>query len=115
MIRESNDVGVGGGRFSIDFPGIWMVTADDDGEREELEAAMEQPAEFTGPLDVAVAVTRSDGELACFSFSAHTAMQIISFSLHQHIMEYLQTRNDHQIEVRCSAWVTWSSPSLILY
>jgi hypothetical protein len=39
-MRESRDGGVGGGRLRIDFPGIWMVTAEDDGEQEELELAM---------------------------------------------------------------------------
>lgn len=36
-MRERSDCCVGGGRFRIDFPGIWMVTADDDGEREEVK------------------------------------------------------------------------------
>lgn len=39
-MRESREGGVGGGRLRIDFPGIGIVTAEDDGEHEELEAAM---------------------------------------------------------------------------
>ena len=40
VMRDSSDGGVGDGRLRIDFPGIWIVTAEDDGEQEELEAAM---------------------------------------------------------------------------
>jgi hypothetical protein len=34
-MREKMDCGAGGGFFNIDFPGIGMVTAEDDGEHDE--------------------------------------------------------------------------------
>ena len=37
MIRENKDGCWGGGRFRIDFPGVVMVNADDEGGQEELE------------------------------------------------------------------------------
>jgi hypothetical protein len=40
-MRERREGGLGGGRLRIDFPGMRMVTAEDDGEPEELEAAMD--------------------------------------------------------------------------
>ena len=39
-MREKRDWGAADGRFSIDFPGIGIVTAEDDGEQEELEEVM---------------------------------------------------------------------------
>lgn len=49
MIRENKDVGVGGGRLRIDFPGIGMVTAEDDGEPEEFEAAIYDVLSLSNP------------------------------------------------------------------
>jgi hypothetical protein len=48
-MRENSDCWAGGGRFSIDFPGIGMVTADDEGEHDELDEAMDIHR-FTDPL-----------------------------------------------------------------
>lgn len=36
-MREKSDCWVGGGRLRIDFPGIGMVTAEDDGEQDEFD------------------------------------------------------------------------------
>lgn len=36
-MREKRDGCWGGGRFRIDFPGVVIVIADDEGEQEELE------------------------------------------------------------------------------
>lgn len=50
-MRENSDCWAGGGRFNIDFPGIGIVTADDDGEHDEFDEVMEGQ-QFTGPLNV---------------------------------------------------------------
>lgn len=38
MMRENNVCCGTGGRFRIDFPGIWIVLEDDEGEHDEEEA-----------------------------------------------------------------------------
>lgn len=50
-MREKSDCWAGGGRFNIDFPGIGIVTADDDGEHDEFDEVMDGQ-QFTEPLNV---------------------------------------------------------------
>ena len=42
MNREKKDWGCGGGLFKIDFPGVGMVTADDDGEGDNISASFHE-------------------------------------------------------------------------
>jgi hypothetical protein len=38
--REKKDCGVGGGRLRIDFPGVGIVTAEEEGAQDEVGEAM---------------------------------------------------------------------------
>jgi hypothetical protein len=42
--RENKDCGAGGGGFRMDFPGIGMVTAEEDGEHDAVIGCSQQTA-----------------------------------------------------------------------
>jgi hypothetical protein len=64
-MRENRDGCWGGGRFRIDFPGVVMVIADDEGGQEELEDE-----------DEAAILTMSGAIITCTTFRVASKHQI---------------------------------------
>lgn len=78
-MRENSDCCAGGGRFNIDFPGVGIVTADDDGEPDEFGEVMDGQ-QFREPLNVDDGLKRTLLPLN-FVHVTHFRIQISNFKL----------------------------------
>ena len=62
--NEKKDCGGGGGFFKIDFPGVGIVTADDDGDGEEDISASSR-AQFPAQRGKQLGPMGARGKVAC--------------------------------------------------
>jgi len=95
-IREKSEDCGGGGRLRMDLPGIGMVTADDDGEQEEFEAAIWDRQQIIEPL-ISSVVSGDGAAVVTLCFSARSQAQQLLIIANTLLLAFLTELLQHSL------------------